>query len=287
MGWLLDAVDALFGKQERGRKNQRQTAALSQAEEKLRQSQKMEALGRLTGGIAHDFNNLLTLITSYSELLLKKVSPQDSIFEGLKEIHEAGGRAVALVRQLLVFSSRQILRPKVINLNRVVEGMGKMLGSLMGEGIVLKMALDPSLGAVRADPGQMEQVIMNISLNGRDAMPRGGKMTLETQNIELGEDYCQDHPEATPGRYVMLAATDTGSGMDKPTLEKIFEPFFTTKEQGKGTGLGLSTVYGIVRQSGGSIFVYSEVGRGTSFKIYLPRVDEVPEEIREVIAGGP
>src|SRR5262249_38330716 len=247
-------------------------------EQQLRQAQKMEAIGRLAGGVAHDFNNLLMVISGYSEFLLERLGRDPGLRGPAQEIANAAQRATSLTRQLLAFSRKQMLAPKVLDLNEVVTENLKMVTRLIGEDIDLVMIPGGALGVVKADPGQIEQVIMNLAVNARDAMPQGGKLTIETANATLDESYARLHAPLQPGEYVMLAITDTGSGMDAETQNHIFEPFFTTKGP-RGTGLGLSTVYGIVKQSGGYIWVYSEPGKGTAFKIYLPRVTETGEPV--------
>ena len=250
-------------------------------EQQLQQSQKMEAVGRLAGGIAHDFNNLLMVISGYSEFLLERLGAEPHLRGPAQEIASASERASSLTRQLLAFSRKQMLAPRIVNLNDVASENLRMLTRMIGEDIDLVMLPSPNLWAVRADAGQIEQVIMNLAVNARDAMPSGGKLTIETSNVSLDEDYARVHGPLRPGDYVMVAISDTGNGMDQETQSHIFEPFFTTKGP-KGTGLGLSTVYGIVKQSGGYIWVYSEVGRGTTFKIYLPRVASLEEPAVQV-----
>jgi len=242
-------------------------------EQQLRQSQKLEAIGQLAGGVAHDFNNLLTAIIGFSDLLLRQVDADARIRTEIEEINSAGKRAAALTSQLLAFSRRQVLQPVLLDLNDVVVNIEKMLRRLIGEDIDIVTVAEARHGWIKIDPGQTEQILMNLALNARDAMPNGGKLTIETSSVELDETYTRTHPEVVPGRYVLLAVSDTGFGIDTETQLHIFEPFFTTKDQGKGTGLGLSTVYGIVKQSGGHIWVYSEPGHGATFKVYLPRVD--------------
>lgn len=256
------------------------------AETQFRQAQKMEAIGLLAGGIAHDFNNILTAINGYSELALRKMGETDNLRGYVQEIKKAGDRAASLTAQLLAFSRKQVLQPKVVGLNSLITDLKRMLDRLIGENITLDVVLDHNLGNIKADPGQIEQVIMNLAVNARDAMPDGGTLNIETINVEVDEEYARRHVAITPGPYVMLMISDTGQGMDSATQARIFDPFFTTKEMGKGTGLGLSTVYGIVKQSGGNIWVYSEVGRGTSFKIYLPRIVEPNESVKDLQANA-
>ena len=254
--------------------------ALCNTEKQLLQAQKLEAVGRLAGGISHDFNNLLTVILGYSDIMKRNLQEGHPLRRNVEEIVRASERAASLTRQLLAFSRKQVMQPKVFELNMVVIDLEKMLRRMIGEDIELRVSLQSELGNIKADPVQLEQVIMNLAVNARDAMPRGGKLSIETSNLYLDETYAREHVSITPGDHVMLAISDTGCGMDEETRLHIFEPFFTTKEQGKGTGLGLSMVYGIVRQSGGNIWVYSEEGRGTTFKIYFPRVLASAEDYR-------
>jgi len=253
------------------------------ADRQLLQAQKMEAVGQLAGGIAHDFNNLLGVILGYTDVASRELGPKHKTSRRLEEIRKAAERAAALTRQILTFSRQQAIEIRVCDLNHIVKETEKMLRRLIGEDVRLTVALGEGLGRVRADPGQLEQVIMNLAVNARDAMPSGGKLVIETSNVDLDEAYALGHPEARPGPYVLLTVGDTGVGMEPATVARMFEPFFTTKEPGKGTGLGLAVVYGIVKQSGGSLSVYSEPGRGSTFKIHLPRTD-APESKEQITA---
>ena len=250
------------------------------AEEALRQAQKMEAVGRLAGGVAHDFNNLLTVINGFSEMVLGHLHDGDPLREPVQQIKRAGDRATVLTRQLLVLSRKQVLVPVVLDLNAVLADLTKILPQLIGQHVAARICGDPNLGRVKADAGQLEQVMLNLVVNARDAMPAGGELILETSNVVLDDAYAAGHAGVQPGDYVQLAVSDTGSGIDPSILERIFEPFFTTKGPEEGTGLGLAIVYGIVKQSGGHVEVFSEVGVGTTFKVYLPRVrDALPEAV--------
>ena len=273
---IRDASGHVIGASKTGRDlsaQQDAERALKQTEDQLRQAQKLEAVGRLAGGIAHDFNNLLSVILSYSDLILAELKPPDPLLADVGEVRKAALRAAELTRQLLVFSRQQVLTPKVLDLNEVVTSVDRMVARILGEDIELVSSRAPGLGRVLADRNNVEQVIMNLVVNARDAMPTGGKLTIETGNVELDTEYAREHPGAMPGPHVMLAVSDTGVGMDSATQARVFEPFFTTKEVGRGTGLGLSTVFGIAQQSGGSVWVYSESGKGTTFKVYFPIVD--------------
>jgi two-component system cell cycle sensor histidine kinase/response regulator CckA len=256
--------------------------ALKRSEDQLRQAQKMEAIGSLASGIAHDFNNLLTVILSYTSLIMEDLPAADPMRENLDEVHRAGLRATEMTRQLLAFSRKQMLQPSAVDVSVVVRGIEKMLRRMVREDIELRLQLLPDAGRAFVDPSQLEQVIMNLVVNARDAMPGGGNITVETSSVVLDDAYAASHAGVAPGVYVLLTVTDTGIGMDRATQDRVFEPFFTTKEVGKGTGLGLSTVYGIVAQSGGHIWLYSELGRGTTFKVYLPRTDRVTEAATDV-----
>lgn len=248
-------------------------AQLAKITEQLRHAQKMEAVGRLAGGVAHDFNNLLTVVMSYADLVLSELRPESSMAADITEIRRAAERAMTLTRQLLTFSRQQPVSASVLSVNQVLDDTGAMLTRVLGENVSLKIAASKDLWDVRIDRGHLEQVLMNLVVNARDAMPRGGKLTIETKNVELDDEYAAEHLDVTPGDYVLLAISDTGVGFDRETASRLFEPFFTTKEAGKGTGLGLSTVYGIVKQADGHLWVYGEPNKGATFKIYLPRHD--------------
>ena len=267
--------------------NARDVTERRSLERQLLQAQKMEAVGRLAGGIAHDFNNVLTAIFGYVGLLLDGLPTLSPLRPDIEEIRTAADRAAALTRQLLAFSRKQVLQTRTLDLNELLTDIDKLLRRLLGEDIDMVTKLDPTLGAVRADSGQLEQVVVNLAVNARDAMPGGGRLTIETRNAELDEAYTREHAPVRPGSYVMFALSDTGTGMSPETMVHMFEPFFTTKEAGKGTGLGLAMVYGIVKQSGGYVWCYSEIGHGTTFKVYLPRVDEPVDPLPVRVASGP
>ena len=273
LGRLVPAVRRVIADAQAVAAHKEGQEALRRAEEQLQQAQKMELVGQLAGGIAHDFNNLLTVINGYSEMLLADSPPGDPSRESLNEIRSAGERAAALTQQLLAFSRKQMVQPAVLNLNKIVTEIEKMLRRLIGENIKFVTRLAPDLGNARVDVGQIQQVIMNLAVNSRDAMPRGGSLIIETANATFDEAYAAAHPGARAGAFVMLGVTDTGIGMTAEVKERLFEPFFTTKPKGSGTGLGLATVYGMVQQSDGWTWVYSEENRGTAFKIYFPRTD--------------
>jgi two-component system cell cycle sensor histidine kinase/response regulator CckA len=270
IAFVADLTDRRRAEEARARAEE----ALQRSESQLRQAQKMEAVGRLAGGVAHDFNNVLSVILSYAELILRELGDTDPLREDMEEIAKAAERAAGLTHQLLMFSRQQVIAPRVIDLHERLNGLKRMLQRVLGEDVELVVAPPKRPGRVNVDPSHFDQVVMNLVVNARDAMPRGGKLTIETENVALDEEYTKHHLPAKAGEYVMMAVSDTGIGMTRETMARIFEPFFTTKEIGKGTGLGLSTVFGIVAQSGGHIWVYSEVGTGTSFKVYLPRVDK-------------
>ena len=270
---LGPAVRRAVQEAEELKKRREAEATLRRTEDQLRQSQKMDAIGRLAGGVAHDFNNMLTAIMGFCQLLRMRTSNQDPDHQELDEIERAAARAASLTRQLLTLSRQQVLEPRVLDLNAAIAEADKLLRRLIGADVALRAIPGENLGAIKADPGQIDQIILNLAVNARDAMPNGGTLTIETVNVELDEQYARGHAQVRPGRYVMLAVSDTGCGMDDETKARIFEPFFTTKEVGKGTGLGLSTVYGIVKQSDGHIEVDSDPGRGSTFKVYLPRTE--------------
>jgi signal transduction histidine kinase len=259
---------------------ERREEELRKAQEQLLQSQKMEAIGRLAGGVAHDFNNLLTAIRGYGDLLLQSLKPEDAEYRFMEEIRAATQRAADLTQQLLAFGRRQILQPQVINFNEIITGLDGILRRLIDEDIELSYKLEPELESVKVDPNRMEQVLMNLVINARDAMPRGGRLTIATSNREIGEAQVEGYQEIKSGQYIMTEVSDTGIGMDKELTNRIFEPFFSTKTKGQGSGMGLATVYGIVRQSGGQVSVHSEPNGGTTFTIILPRVPEPSVPIR-------
>jgi len=272
---LSKLIRAFGGMRSTLRTNQEQR---EQLEGQLRQALKMEALGRLAGGVAHDFNNLLTVVAGHSDLLMDRVKPDNALYNSCQQIRKTADRAAALTRQLLAFSRKQVLQPKVLGLNDLIADMGKLLRRLIREDIELNLQLGDSLGQVKVDPGQIEQVLLNLTVNASDAMPTGGRLSIETQNVVVDGSAAEIHLSVPPGEYVLLSVADTGQGMDAATKSRIFEPFFTTKEPGKGTGLGLATVYGVVRQSGGFISVDSEPGKGTKFDLYLPKTPELAND---------
>ncbi len=275
----VDAINFMYRKAiEAYRRLEHETSEKIKLEQQIRQVQKMESIGRLAGGVAHDFNNVLSVIIGYSDLLLAEISPNDPTCEKIKRIHEAGSKAASLTRQLLAFSRNQVLEKKVISINTIIRDFLRILGKIVGEDIVITTYLSQESCTVEADPGQIEQVILNLIVNAKDAMPGGGEIIIETAEIQLDKHYVDKHTEVKPGRYVLMAISDTGEGMDKEVLSRIFDPFFTTKERGKGTGLGLATVYGIVKQHDGYIYAYSEQNGGTTFKIYLPASKKIAEE---------
>ena len=276
---LLPAVERELREAALRAERRKMEERLALADRMLQQSQKMEAVGRLAAGVAHDFNNVLSVILSYSDMLLADEVPPERLKEDIEEIHQAALRAADLTRQLLTFSRQQALAPRVLNLNDVVAALDRMLQRLVGELVEVHSVMATDLGTVKVDPGQIEQVIVNLVVNARDAMLKGGRVTIETANVELDEDYAAAYPPAKAGPHVMLAVSDTGMGMSPETQAKVFEPFFTTKEKGKGTGLGLAMVFGIVRQNGGTIVLQSELGQGTTFKIFLPRTDDPVAEV--------
>jgi PAS domain S-box-containing protein len=291
--WLLGSVSLV--RDAAGKTTQMSGANIDitvrkELEAEFRQAQKMESIGRLAGGVAHNFNNILGVILGYTEMALDEIPEENSLYQDLTQVRNASLRAADLTNQLLAFSRRQVLRPELLDLNQVIKQSEKMLGRMVGEDIQILTQFEERLGHVLADPGQMNQVLLNLAVNARDAMPHGGSLTIQTGNLELRKPHGGSTPELPAGAYVCFSVTDTGTGMDRDTLSHLFEPFFTTKEQGKGTGLGLATVYGIVQQSGGTITVQSEIGRGTTFKIYLPRVDQVHDEahaeLQAAVAGG-
>jgi two-component system cell cycle sensor histidine kinase/response regulator CckA len=279
LGRLSPVVDRELRERERRRvlraDRTRAEDALQQSEIQLRHAQKMEAVGRLAGGVAHEFNNVLSVILSYGELMLGDLEPEDPMRADVEEMRKAARRAADLTRQLLLFSRQHVFEMKVVDMAELVSGMGKMLGRVLGEDVALSVVIPSSLGAVRADPRSLEQVVMNLVVNARDAMPKGGKVVVETSNFDVDADFASRHPGLKAGPHVLISVTDTGVGMDADTVTRAFEPFFTTKEQGKGTGLGLSTVFGIVKQSAGSVWAVSSPGNGSTVIVCLPRVDSV------------